>query len=214
MSGWTAWADVATSAKGFMPHDEGMALYFAGLDAAASGLPLLEIGTYCGKSAVYLGSAARLRGNVLFSVDHHRGSEELQPGWPHHDPEVVDPSSGRVDTLPWARRTVAEAGLESSVVLVVGESSTVARFWASPLSMLFIDGGHGAAPARADFDGWLPHLALDGTLAVHDVFADPADGGQVPYDLYSGALRSGELVETLAVGSLRLARRALPPRAR
>ena len=191
-----------------MPDEEGLALYRAGLEAGRSGLgPLLEIGTYCGKSAVYLGAAAKKSGTVLLSVDHHRGSLELQPGWPHHDPDVVDLATGLTDTLPWARRTLVDAGLESDVVLVVGESSTVARSWEAPLSLLFIDGGHGEQVAWEDFRSWSPKVAPGGTLAVHDVFADPKDGGQVPYDIYRAALSEGRFSEAGALGSLRFLRR-------
>jgi predicted O-methyltransferase YrrM len=201
---------VARSVKGFMPDDEGLALHQAGRQAAASGLgPLLEVGTYCGKSAVYLGSAAEAKGAVLVSVDHHRGSEENQAGWDHHDPDVVDPRAGRMDTLPWARRTLAEAGLEDSVILVVGPSVTVARHWATPLSLLFIDGGHGAKVAWSDYRHWTPLLATGGLLAIHDVFPDPADGGRPPYELYCDARATGEFeeLETAGCGSLRVLRR-------
>jgi predicted O-methyltransferase YrrM len=195
-----------------MPEAEGMALHDAGLAAGPSGLgPFLEVGTYCGKSATYLGAAARQTGTLLFSVDHHRGSEELQPGWPHHDPQVVDPATGTIDTLPFARRTIQEAGLEGSVVLVVGESVQVASVWRAPLSLLFIDGGHGEDVAWADYKSWAPRVAVGGALALHDVFADPADGGQVPYEIFSQAQASGEWEELAAVGSLRLLRRARAP---
>jgi MMP 1-O-methyltransferase len=200
-----SWLAVARAAKGFMPDEEGMALHQAGLEAGRSGLgPLLEIGTYCGKSAVYLGAAARVTGSVLFSVDHHRGSEEMQAGWPHHDPEVVDPGTGLMDTLPWARRTIRDAGLEDVVVLLVGESVTAAKGWPGALSLLFIDGGHGQEVAWGDYRSWAPRVAVGGTLAIHDVFADPKDGGQVPHDLYRAALGSGEYEESGATGSLRL----------
>jgi MMP 1-O-methyltransferase len=206
-----SWLSIARRAKGFMPDDEGLALHRAGLEASksASG-PFLEVGTYCGKSAVYLGAAARQTGRVLFSVDHHHGSEELQPGWSHHDPAVVDRLTGQIDTLPWARRNIREAGLERDVVLVVGESVTVARAWAEPLSLLFIDGGHGEEVAWADYRSWAPKVADGGTLAIHDVFADPRDGGQVPYDLYCAAVASGEFRQVGAVGSLRLLARVHP----
>jgi MMP 1-O-methyltransferase len=196
---------MARAAKGFMPDDEGMALYRSGLCAGQSGLgPLLEIGTYCGKSAVYLGAAARETGVVLFSVDHHHGSEELQAGWPHHDEEVVDRATGAMDTLPWARRTIREAGLEEHVALVVGESVAVARGWPGALSLVFVDGGHGEQVAWADYRSWAPKVALGGLLAIHDVFADPNDGGQVPYELYRAAVGSGEFEERDATGSLRV----------
>jgi len=193
-----------------MPDPEGLALHRVGLAAASSGCgPLLEVGTYCAKSAVYLGEAARVAGTVLLSIDHHRGSEENQPGWDHHDPDVIDARSGRMDTLPSARRTIEEADLEDHVVLIVGPSTTVARTWSTPLSLLFIDGGHGADVAWADYRAWTPHLAPDGWLAIHDVFPDPADGGRAPYELYCEALTSGAYQEDTpaACGSLRVLRR-------
>jgi predicted O-methyltransferase YrrM len=200
----------ARAAAGFMPDDEGMALYRAGAVAAATGLgPLLEVGTYCGKSAVYLGAAARWGPTVLFSVDHHRGSEENQVGWPHHDPSLVDSRSGRMDTLPMARHTLEDAGLESTVVLIVGESTAVAAHWAGPLALLFIDGGHGDAVAWADYRAWTPKVALGGLLAIHDVFPDPADGGRPPYELYCHARSTGGFEEAsdAGCGSLRVLRR-------
>ena len=193
-----------------MPDDEGLALYRAGLAASADGgRPLLEVGTYCGKSAVYLGAAAMESGQVLFSVDHHRGSEENQDGWPHHDSEVVDPRSGRMDTLPFARRTIEDAGLEDHVVLVVGRSGTVALAWAGQLAFLFIDGGHGDEVAWTDYRSWSPKVALGGLLAIHDVFPDPADGGRPPFEIYRAALDSGDWaeVEDLCCGSLKVLRR-------
>jgi predicted O-methyltransferase YrrM len=205
--------DIARAAKGFMPEDEGMALHDAALRAAASGLgPLLEVGTYCGKSAVYLGAAAREHGTVLFTVDHHRGSEENQAGWDHHDTEVVDPATGKMDTLPFFRRTIFDAGLEDSVVAIVGQSLVVAREWRTPLSFLFIDGGHGAEPAWADYRGWTPHVAPGGLLAIHDVFPDPADGGRPPYELWCHAVESGDWLdlEWRTCGSLRVLERKAP----
>src|SRR6187455_3399335 len=120
--------EVARGAKGFMPDDEGLALHAAGIDGGRVG-PLLEVGTYCGKSAVYLGAAARAASTVLFTVDHHRGSEENQAGWEHHDADVVDPRTGLMDTLPFFRRTIADAGLDDVVVGVVGYSIPVALAW-------------------------------------------------------------------------------------
>lgn len=191
-----------------MPVDEGLALYEAGFEAAGLGLgPMLEVGTYCGKSAVYLGAAARDQGNVFFTVDHHRGSEENQSGWEHHDAALVDEAIGKMDTLPVFRRTIHDAGLEGVVVAIVGESVTVARYWDTPLSFLFIDGGHGPEPAHADYDRWVPKVAVGGTLAIHDVFPDPADGGRPPYELYCRALNSGAFEDVAEQGSLRVLRR-------
>jgi predicted O-methyltransferase YrrM len=197
--------EAARAAKGFMPDDEGLALYAAGVAGGAVG-PLLEIGTYCGKSAVYLGAAARESGTVCFTVDHHRGSEENQAGWDHHDPEVVDPETGRMDTLPFFRRTIASAGLEDVVVAVVGYSIPVARAWHTPLGFLFIDGGHAEAVAMADYAEWSPHVAAQGVLAIHDVFEDPADGGQAPFHVWQRAVADGFEPAT-TTGSLRVLRK-------
>jgi MMP 1-O-methyltransferase len=196
----------AEAAKGFMPTDEGLALYEAGRKAAPDG-PLLEIGTYCGKSAIYLGAAAREAGSVLFTVDHHRGSEENQAGWEHHDPTLVDSELGKMDTLPVFRRTIHDAGLEGTVVAVVGESPVIAAHWTTPLALLFIDGGHGSEPAHRDFEMWTPKVQPGGLLAIHDVFPDPADGGRPPYEIYCRALESGTFTEVSATGSLRVLRR-------
>jgi len=196
----------ARAAKGFMPEDEGLVLYRRALEQLPHG-PALEIGTYCGKSAIYLGAAAREVGGTVFTVDHHRGSEENQSGWEHHDDSVVDPEFGLMDTLPFFRKTVARAGLEDEVVAVVGKSLTVAGHWRTPLSLLFIDGGHGEEPAQADYSGWGPWVAHGGLLLIHDVFPDPADGGQPPYHVYLRAIESGAFEEIEAVGSMRVLRR-------
>ena len=198
----------AEAARGFMPPDEGLALW-EWADRADPALgPVLEVGAYCGKSSLYLGSAARDRDLLVFSVDHHRGSEENQAGWEHHEADLVDPATGRMDTLPVFRRTVEEAGLEGTVVAIVGNSPSVAAVWATPLSLLFIDGGHGVEPARADYEGWSPRVSVGGVLIIHDVFPDPAGGGRPPYEeIYQPALASGRFVEEAAVGSLRVLRR-------
>ncbi|MDA3038673.1 MAG: class I SAM-dependent methyltransferase [Actinomycetota bacterium] len=191
-----------------MPAEEGVALWRAAASADGSLGPLLEIGSYCGKSALYLGPVARDSDTVLFCVDHHRGSVENQPGWEWHEPDLVDPRVGQMDTLPFFRRTVFDAGLEPWVVAVVGDSPRVAQAWAGKLRFLFVDGGHGAEPARLDFELWTPHVAIGGLLAIHDVFPDPADGGRPPYEqIYRPALASGRFVEESATGSLRVLRR-------
>jgi MMP 1-O-methyltransferase len=195
--------DVVRATKGFMPEDEGDALHAAALDGGRVG-PLLEVGTYCGKSAVYLGAAARERSTVLFTVDHHRGSEENQAGWDHHDPDVVDAATGRMDTLPFFRRTVEAAGLEDVVVGVIGPSAPIARAWRTPLGFLFVDGGHAEAVAMADYEGWSPHVSPGGVLAIHDVFERPEDGGQAPFHVWQRALASHRFAEWGRHGSLRV----------
>jgi predicted O-methyltransferase YrrM len=197
---------MARAAKGFMPDDEGVLLYRLAVARLPHG-PVLEVGSYCGKSAIYLGAAAREVGGTVFTVDHHRGSEENQPGWEYHDTTLVDPRSGLMDTLPTFRRTISDAGLEDHVVAVVGRSTTVSSHWRTPLSLLFVDGGHTDEHAGNDYVGFGRWVAHGGTLAIHDVFADPADGGQAPYRIYLRALASG-FAETESLGSMRVLTRA------
>jgi MMP 1-O-methyltransferase len=199
----------AEAAAGFMPRAEGLALFDAAAEYACRG-PVLEIGSYCGKSTIYLAAAASAAGQPVVTVDHHRGSEEHQPGWEYHDPALVDPVTGRLDTLPVLRATLAAAGLEEHVVVVVGRSADLARLWGTPLGLVFIDGGHTEAAAVTDYEGWAPWVAHGGALAIHDVFPDPADGGQAPYTIYRRALTSGAFTEVRAQGSLRLLERTGP----
>jgi MMP 1-O-methyltransferase len=198
---------LALSTRGFMPAEEGDALWDAAATATAAmpGMPMLELGSYCGRSTVWLGDVAESAGTLLFALDHHRGSEENQAGWGHHHIEVVDDRIGKMDTLPFFRATIHDAGLEDSVVGLVGGAPTIGAAWTTPLSLLFIDGGHGEKPARLDYERWTPHVALGGTLAIHDVFPDPADGGRPPYEqIYLPALASGRFEERSTTGSLRI----------
>ena len=196
----------ARDAKGFMPEDEGLLLHRIARQQLPHG-PVLEVGTYCGKSAIYLGAAAREVGGTVVTVDHHRGSEENQAGWEHHDPTLVDDELGLMDTLPVFRKTLARAGLEDQVVAVVGRSTTVSALWRTPLAMLFIDGGHAEVHAQNDYTGWAPWLMRDGMLVIHDVFPDPADGGRPPYHVFLRALESGDFEEVEQLGSMRVLRR-------
>ena len=198
---------VAEAVKGFLPQNEAIALYNAAVSVEVEG-PLLEVGSYCGKSSVYLGYAAQSIGRVLYALDHHRGSEENQEGWEHHDPQLIDKRKRVMDTLPYCRDAIFTAGLEDVVIALVGQSGVIARNWTTPLSFLFIDGGHGEEPAKADFNGWVPKVKEGGILAIHDVFPNPNDGGRPPYEqIYLQAIESGNWDEVHAEGSLRILKR-------
>ena len=198
---------IAEAVKGFLPKNEAAALYDAAIAVEVDG-PLLEVGSYCGKSSVYLGYAAQSIGRVLYALDHHRGSEENQAGWEHHDSELIDKQKGVMDTLPYFRDAIFAAGLEHVVIALVGHSGVIARNWTTPLSFLFIDGGHGEEPAKADFNGWVPKVKEGGTLAIHDVFPNPKDGGRPPYEqIYLPAIESGNWAEIDVEGSLRILKR-------
>lgn len=202
----------ALATTGFFPEAELLALHEAARAALrrAPG-PLVEIGAWLGRSTLALAAACAEhpeRDAVVFSVDHHRGSEELQAGFEHHDPTVVDGRTGRIDTLPRFRRAIEDAGAEGLVVAVVGDSPTVGAHWGAPAALLLLDGGHGEEIAREDFAAWHGHVAGGGVLAIHDVFPEPADGGRPPYECYLAALESGRFVEDgdAGRGSLRVLR--------
>lgn len=197
--------DAFAETKGFLPDDEADALHVAALSAVPG--TWMEIGTYCGKSTLVLGDAARDVGSTLITIDHHRGSEENQPGWEWHDETLVDPDAGLIDTLPSLRRTLHQAQLEDTVTPVIASTQSVARWWSTSLTFLFLDGNHTEEVAQHDYENFAPHLVENGLLAVHDVFPDPAEGGQPPWHVVQRAVDTGAFEEMSVTGSLRILRR-------
>lgn len=197
---------LAEGVKGFLAEDEGMRLHALAREASRRG-PCLEIGSYCGKSTVYLGLGCKETGGILYALDHHRGSEEQQPGEEYHDPDLFDPEWGGLDSFRHFRRTLVQAGLEETVVPIVCRSEVAARGWATPLGLVFIDGGHSFEAAFNDYACWSPHLLPGGFLAIHDLFPDPAQGGQAPITVYRRALASGLYEELPVVNTLGILRR-------
>ncbi len=195
--------DHAHAAKGFMPEAEGEFLHRMARGRLALG-PALEIGSYCGKSAIYLGAAAREVGGQVLTIDHHRGSEENQAGWEHHDSSLVDAEFGLMDTLPVFRKTIARAGLEDQVTAVIGRSTSVATWWRTPVSLLFIDGGHAEVHAQNDYSGFAHWVMDGGVLVIHDVFERPEDGGQAPFKVWQRAVAGGSFEPIETVGSMRV----------
>jgi MMP 1-O-methyltransferase len=192
--------------KGFMVEEEAIRLYELAMEAASRG-PCLEIGSYCGHSAAYLGMGCREAGGILFSIDHHGGSEEQQPGQEYFDPELLDSATGRIDTFPHFRRTIQALSLEETVIPIVSRSAIVARFWKTPLSLIFIDGGHTLEAAFDDYSGWVSHLLPGGYLVIHDIFPDPTQGGQAPFCIYGMALASGLFRELPMIRTLGILKR-------
>ncbi len=184
----------ASNIKGFMHDDEALLLYQTSLKAAGSGA-LLEIGSYCGKSAYFIGLAAKEKDSVLFSIDHHKGSEEQQMGQEYFDPDLFDTKTNRINTLPLFEKTIEKASLKDNVVAIVAESSIAGKMWSTPLSMLFIDGGHSLDDVLKDYDTWEKHIIHDGFLVIHDIFYDPEKGGQAPRIVYEKAIDSGKYQE-------------------
>ncbi len=198
--------ELLESTKGFLDEDEGRCLYEFALEAGRMG-PCLEIGSYCGKSTLYLAAACRKNNGILFSIDHHRGSEEQQPGEEYFDPDLFNPQTGGVDTFRHFRATIESGGFENTVVPIVSRSEVAARMWATPVSLVFIDGGHSLEAACTDYDVWHGHILPGGFLLIHDIFKNPAEGGQAPYQVYRMALQSGDYAPDPQVKTLGILRK-------
>lgn len=191
------------SVKGFIDHNEGICLYNYALNSSKKG-PILEIGSYCGKSTIYIATAAKKYSGCVYSVDHHTGSEENQVGWEYHDIELFDEETGRINSFPEFMRNLRKANLLDTVVPIVSDSSLVSRYWKIPLSMVFIDGGHTMEAAFNDFNNWKDKIIKGGILAIHDVFPNPDDGGRPPYEIYKKALSEGNFKEVEIIKSMRI----------
>lgn len=192
--------------KGFLDRDEGEALYRYAEQVSKNG-PCLEVGSYCGKSTLYLGTACSRNGGVLYALDHHRGSEEHQPGEEYHDPDLYDVKEGIFDSFREFRKTIRLAGLEEAVIPIVASSAVASRGWVTPLAMVFIDGGHSEEAALCDYRSWAPHIIRGGILAIHDIFPDPAEGGQAPYNILKKAVASGLFNEIERINTLGILQR-------
>jgi len=195
------------SIKGFLTPEEGQML----AKFAAQGLligEVVEIGAWCGRSALYMAPTLQKAERLFFSVDHHRGSEENQPEWEWFDPEVWDETAGAIDTLPIFRGNIRAADLEGTVVAMVGPSPAIGEAWRTPLGLLFLDGNHVMEAALADYRSWAGHIAKGGYLAIHDVFPNPADGGRPPYEVCQMAENSGLFQRVDEIGSLVVLQRA------
>jgi predicted O-methyltransferase YrrM len=189
--------------KGFLDHTEGLRLFEIAKISSKLG-PCIEIGSYCGKSAIYLGTGCKESDGVLYTIDHHRGNEEQQKGEEYFDPEIYDESNEWIDTFGFLRNTLKDFQLEESVVPVVSTSKTVSNNWNTPISLLFIDGSHTFESAFNDYKYWSDYIIKGGYLLIHDIFKNPDEGGQAPHELYKHAIESGnyevhDMTKTLGV---------------
>ena len=187
--------------KGFLPPSEAELLFRIAAEQAKKG-PLLEVGSYCGKSAVYLGFAADLYGTDVYTVDHHKGSEEHQKGEAYFDEELYDVSAKSPNTLPHLKKTLEISRLTRVVTPIVERSEILASRWQAPLALIFVDGGHGEQQAMNDCLLWAEHLMVDGVMAIHDIYEDPSQGGQAPYKAMLAVKERFGLMEVARVDSL------------
>ena len=186
--------------KGFMPKNEGLALTKWSAKFSSIG-PILEIGSYCGKSAMYLSKGAILNDQFVYTIDHHFGSEEHQIDEEYFDSEIYDHKNKRVDTLPLLISNINKIQVKN-VVPIISNSIDIASKWNTKLGMVFIDGGHSFQAANDDYESWNTKIIQNGALVIHDIFENPDEGGQAPFEIFQKALKNNfkiyDRVDTLA----------------
>lgn len=186
--------------KGFMPKHEGIALTKWSEKFSLIG-PIMEIGSYCGKSAIYLSKGAILNDQLVYTIDHHFGSEEHQIKEEYFDSEIFDYKNQRVNTLPLLIKNINKIQVKN-IVPIVSNSVDIASKWNAKLGMVFIDGGHSFKAANNDYVSWSTKIKKNGALVIHDIFENPDEGGQAPFEIFQKALKNNfevyERVDTLA----------------
>ena len=186
--------------KGFMPSHEGLALTKWAEEFSHYG-PALEIGTFGAKSTLYIAAGSSILNQLVYTIDHHSGSEEHQLGEEYFDPEIYDEKLGRVNTVPLMQSNLQQFDESKWIVPILANANSVAPSWGIELGLLFIDGSHTEISAMNDYDNWRSKLHSKGALVIHDIYEKPEDGGQAPYLIYQKALEEGfqlyERVDTI-----------------
>tara|TARA_B100000941_G_C28457324_1_gene528720 strand:+ start:160 stop:765 length:606 start_codon:yes stop_codon:yes gene_type:complete len=176
------------SIKGFLDLNEGIALYKQVKRVSKNNF-CVEIGSYCGKSACFIGQACKENGSLLITIDHHEGSEEQQLGELYFDPEVYDEKLGRVNTLPLLKKNIAKFNLDNVVKPLVMDSISASKIVDNNADLIFIDGSHTFESAESDYELWKNKIRKGGILAIHDIYDSEEEGGQAPNKVFKQSLR-------------------------
>jgi len=189
--------------KGFLSDKEAKKLQELFLNVHHLGA-VLEIGTYCGKSTLNFAHVAKKINGLVFTVDHHTGSEEHQLGEEYHDEDLFDKRLNKFNTLPEFLKNIRSSNLGQFIIPLINKSSEASETFSELISMLFIDGGHSSEAAFSDYNSWKDKISSGGLLVIHDVFPNPKDGGRPPFEIYSAAQKSKEfddlgIYETLGI---------------
>ena len=189
--------------KGFLSDKEAKKLQELFLNVHHLG-SVLEIGTYCGKSTLNFALVAKKIDGLIYSVDHHTGSEEHQLGEEYHDEDLFDKRLEKFNTLPELLKNLRSSSLGKYIIPILSKSSEASKTFSETISLLFIDGGHSLEAALSDYNSWKDKICPGGLLVIHDVFPNPQDGGRPPYEIYSKAQKSKKfedlgIYETLGI---------------
>ena len=175
------------SIKGFLAHEEGLFLYELTKKYCLKNFAV-EIGSYCGKSACYIGQACKENKTYLMTIDHHRGSEEQQYGEEYFDPEEYNYDKKIVDTLPTLLKNIQKFRFEEVILPVINSSELASKDIENNIDLVFIDGSHTFESTRKDYVSWKNKIRIGGILAIHDVYDSEVEGGQAPKEIYEKAL--------------------------
>ena len=189
--------------KGFLSDKEAKKLQELFLNVHHLG-PVLEIGTYCGKSTLNFALVAKKIDGLIYTVDHHTGSEEHQLGEEYHDEDLYDRRMEKFNTLPEFLKNLSSSNLAKYIIPILNKSSEASKTFSELISLLFIDGGHSLEAALSDYNSWKDKICSGGLLVIHDVFPNPQDGGRPPFEIYSKAQKSKQfedlgIYETLGI---------------
>ena len=189
--------------KGFLNDKEAKKLQELFLNVHHLG-SVLEIGTYCGKSTLNFALIAKKIGGLIYTVDHHTGSEEHQLGEEYHDEDLYDKRLKKFNTLPEFLKNLRSSNLDNFIIPIISKSSDASETFSELISLLFIDGGHSLEAALSDYNSWKDKICSGGLLVIHDVFPNPKDGGRPPFEIYSKAQKSKQfedlgIYETLGI---------------
>ena len=119
---------------------------------------------------------------VVFTDEHHSGTEELHLKEEYFDPEVFDVQENRVNTFPLFLKNIQKYNL-GNIIPIISSSKAAAKSWDTSAGMIFIDGGHSLESAFNDYNCWSKYVKKNGALVIHDIYEDPSEGGQAPYEL-------------------------------
>ena len=124
---------------------------------------IVEIGSYRGRSAVVLATAAR-EGVGIVAIDPHAGNDR--------GPQQIRGSAeeGERDHEAFVRN-LERAGVRARVRHVRLPSQEALSEVDGTAGVVYVDGAHRYGPARADIERWGARVRPGGTLLIHDAFS-------------------------------------------
>jgi predicted O-methyltransferase YrrM len=181
-------AAIAGQIEGWLSEPQGRALYAAAAACSGRGA-IVEIGSWKGRSTVWLAHGAAVAGQKVLAIDPHVGSRE-------------DPHERTLDAF---LANLERAGAAASVEPLVMTSAEAVRRIDGPVELLFVDGDHSPEGARSDADRWLPRVMEGGTVMFHDVATSGYSG---PRRVFQQRIcRSRQFHRIRRVGSMAIAER-------